>query len=188
MRPRLGCWLSSLCVLFLASLAHAKVEVQASQHSRMGSLLAVKISEDIAPGDYETLLRGVRDNPGQFDKKIVLLDSIGGSVAEAMRMGRLLRETGFDVLVPQQGLCQGSCIYLLAAGKQRTVRGAVAIHRPHYHTGESHQAKSVRLNSQPASYLQMMGVSPNLLRDMQQIEPQRPRLLTHTDLKLYRLL
>ena len=56
-----------------------------------------------------------RAHPGKFARKILLLDSIGGSAAEAMRMGRLLRETGFETLVPAKGVCQGSCIYLLAA-------------------------------------------------------------------------
>ena len=45
-------------------------------------------------------------------------------------MGYLLRETGFDALVPASAVCQGSCIYLLAAGRQRTIRGYVGLHRP----------------------------------------------------------
>src|SRR5690606_16178688 len=88
--------LATLC----SAAAFAKVEVQPVQHTKAGRILAVQISEDIAPGDYDALLKGLRANPGKFDRKLALLDSIGGSVAEAIRMGRLLRETGFDVMVP----------------------------------------------------------------------------------------
>ena len=30
----------------------------------MGRVLTVRVSEEIAPGDYETLLKGLRNNPG----------------------------------------------------------------------------------------------------------------------------
>lgn len=103
--------------------AFAKVEVEAAQQKNLGNILIVKVSEDIAPGDYDAMLKALRAHPGKFARKILLLDSIGGSAAEAMRMGRLLRETGFETLVPAKGVCQGSCIYLLAAGRKKTVRG-----------------------------------------------------------------
>ena len=57
--------------LLTALTAHAQVEVEAN-----AGLLAVKISEEIVPGDYEKLLAGLRANPGKHKRKIVLLDSI----------------------------------------------------------------------------------------------------------------
>ncbi|WP_204265032.1 hypothetical protein, partial [Klebsiella aerogenes] len=83
-------------------------------------VLTVRVSEEIAPGDYETLLKGLRNNPGTYSRKLLLLNSIGGSVPEAIRMGRLLRESGFDALVPSSSVCQGTCVYLLTAGKRKT--------------------------------------------------------------------
>src|SRR5690606_2085504 len=82
--------LAALC----AAPALAKVEFEAAQQKNIGRVLIVKVSEEIAPGDYDALLKGMRAHPGKFARKILLLDSIGGSAAEAMRMGRLLRETG----------------------------------------------------------------------------------------------
>ena len=89
-----------------------------------------RVTEQIAPGDYEALLKGIMAHPGKYARKLLILDNIGGSTAEAMRMGYVLRETGFDALVPASAVCQGSCIYLLAAGRQRTIRGYVGLHRP----------------------------------------------------------
>lgn len=121
-RLRLRTVLACLAV-FCATPALARVEVHSLQHKSMGRVLTVRVSEEIAPGDYETLLKGLRNNPGTYSRKLLLLNSIGGSVPEAIRMGRLLRESGFDALVPSSSVCQGTCVYLLAAGKRKTVRG-----------------------------------------------------------------
>jgi hypothetical protein len=172
--------------LLASASAAAKVEVQAVQHKSAGAILAVDISEAIAPGDYEVLLKGLLANPGKYQKKLALLDNIGGSVAEAIRMGRLLRESGFDTLVPANAVCQGSCVYLLAAGRDKTVRGHVGIHRPYFANGDSAQSgNSVRYS--PAAYFQQMHIPASLLSDMQAIDPRNVRVLTSKELAAYRL-
>lgn len=180
-------------LFFLASLhtagALARVEIEPVQNSNLGPILAAKISEDIAPGDYEVLFKGIMANPGKHARKIVLLDSIGGSVPEAIRMGRLLRETGFDVIVPSDGLCQGACVYLLAAGNRKTVRGAVGLHRPYYPAGDSSLAefthKGVHYNTR--AYFREMKVAPALVDEMQRIEPGRMRVLSQQELARFGL-
>ena len=177
-----------LCITtFCCQSALAKVEVESGEQKPLGRVLVAKISEEIAPGDYDALIKAMRAHPGKFARKVVLLDSIGGSAAEAMRMGRLLRETGFDSLVPSTGVCQGSCIYLLAAGRKRTVKGHVAIHRPHFPAGDSAQSSRAGMPYNPAGYLREMGVAASLASDMQAIEPQRMKVLTLQELARYRL-
>ena len=170
--------------LFTALTAHAQVEVEAN-----AGLLAVKISEEIVPGDYEKLLAGLRANPGKHKRKVVLLDSIGGSALEAIRMGRLLRETGFEALVPSGGLCQGSCIYLLAAGTKRTINGHVALRRPPCPAGDSALAQAAHGSQpfSPARYFRDMGVDVSLAEDIYQVAPGRLRLLSKDELVRYRL-
>lgn len=177
------------CLAALSSAAtFAKVEVQPVQHNKVGRILAVEISGDIAPGDYEALMKGIRDNPGTFARKLVLLDNIGGSVTEAIRMGRLLRETGFDTMVPTDGVCQGSCVYLLAAGRNRSVRGYVGLHRPYFPNGDSALAdSSVGPRYSPAAYLKEMNVPLGLLDEMNGIEPTSMRVLTRDELARYGL-
>lgn len=179
-----------LCAATLCSTtSQARVEVEAARHQGLGPLLAAKVSEDIAPGDYEALLQGLRANPGTFARKVVLLDSIGGSAPEAMRIGRLLRETGFDALVPASGVCQGSCIYLLAAGHNKTVRGHVGLHRPPFPAGDSARAQAAHQGQRynPAAYLREMNVPSRLADDMQRIEPHRMRVLSAEELAGYGL-
>ncbi|WP_275544540.1 MULTISPECIES: hypothetical protein [unclassified Pseudomonas] len=170
--------------LFTALSVQAQVEVEAN-----AGMLAAKISEEIVPGDYEKLLAGLRANPGKHKRKVVLLDSIGGSAPEAIRMGRLLRETGFEALVPSGGMCQGSCIYLLAAGTKRTINGHVALRRPPFPAGDSAQAQAAhgRQSFSPAKYFRDMGVDVRLAEDIYQLEPGRLRLLGQDELARYRL-
>jgi hypothetical protein len=181
---------SLLCTAMLASAAAiGKVEVQAVQHKTAGRILAVSVSEDIAPGDYETLLKGLTGNPGKYAKKLALLDNIGGSVPEAIKMGRLLREAGFDTLVPTSAVCQGTCVYLLAAGRDKTVRGHVGIHRPYFANGDSAQANLTgnAAGYSPAAYFKEMNIPSRLVDDMQSIAPSNLRVLTALDLASYRL-
>lgn len=178
--------LSFVLLLPFAYAAQAKVDVTLVQHPKQGSVLAVKITEDIAVGDYDVLRKGLLAYPGKHDRRLLLLDTIGGSASEAMRMGRLLREFGFDALVPRAAVCQGSCIYLLAAGKQRTVNGPVGLHRPYFPGGDSAR-DLVASGEPPASYLSRMGVAPSLAQDMQSTPPQRMRALSRDDLVRYRL-
>jgi hypothetical protein len=180
-----------LPLVLLASMfcagALADVEVHAVQHKALGPVLAARVSGEIVPGDYEALMKGLKAHPGRFAKKLLLLDSIGGSVPEAIRMGRLLRETGFDALVPEEGVCQGTCVYLLAAGKMRTVRGAVGLHRPYFPAGDSARASSTASRYSPAAYFKDMDVAPGLLGTMNGIAPQQMRVLSAQELAQYRL-
>lgn len=175
-------------VALVSTQVLAKVEVQAGQHKTLGRILVAKVSEEIVPGDYEALLKGIKANPGKFSRKIVMLDSIGGSVSEAMRMGRLLRETAFDSLVPSTGVCQGSCVYLLAAGRNKTVRGHVGIHRPYYNGSDSvHSTSNSVSRASQIAYFKDMQIAPELLEAINATAPQRMRVLNASELKRYRL-
>lgn len=174
---------------FCSAGTMAKVEVQAVQHKTAGRILAVNVTEDIAPGDYEVLMAGIKSNPGKYARKILLLDSIGGSVPEAIKMGRLLREVGFNAVVQAASICQGTCVYLLAAGHKKTVRGYVGLHRPYFTNGDSSSANLAGrgVSVSPATYFREMNISASLAEDMRKIEPQKMRVLSPADLARYRL-
>ncbi|MCQ4327563.1 hypothetical protein CXK94_21045 [Stutzerimonas stutzeri] len=176
------------CALALhACLSQADVAVLEMQHATHGRMLVARVTEQIAPGDYEALLAGITAHPGRYARKLLILDNIGGSAAEAMRMGYLLRETGFEALVPRSAVCQGSCVYLLAAGRQRTVRGHVALHRPYLANGDSALSGGQQPRRTPQAYFRDMGMHPSLAKDMQRFEPWRMHLLTPRELARYRL-
>ena len=172
--------------LLCSAAAFARVEVKPVQNNSLGATLAVRITEDIATGDYEQLMQGLKRNPGKFARKIALLDCIGGNQDEAIKIGRLLRETGFDTWVPSHGICQGTCVYVLAAGHTRRVRGYVGLHRPYFPGGDSWQDDRASRYS-PAAYLREMNVAQSLLDDMGAVAPGQLRVLSAQDLARYRL-
>jgi hypothetical protein len=64
------------------------------------------------------------------DGAVVILESDGGSVAEALRMGRVIRQMGFDTEVNTH--CFSSCTLAFLGGVRRNVRGVGAefgVHR-----------------------------------------------------------
>lgn len=63
--------------------------------------------------------------------KTVALDSPGGSVTDALEMGRLIREKGFATSVATGALCASSCPLVFAGGKERlaTAGSVIAVHQ-----------------------------------------------------------
>ena len=174
-----------LCLVLQTPL-WAAVAVTTEEQAQEATLV-VSITEQVSPGDYETLLSALRAHSGRFTRKVALLDNIGGSTAEAMRIGRLLRETGFDTRVTENALCQGSCVYVLAAGIKRQVRGAVAIHRPAHPRGDSYSAKGLALTHNSEAYFQHMGIDRAFYRALLEATPQRPRLLNSAEIRRFNL-
>jgi len=60
--------------------------------------------------------------------KTVILGSDGGYVAEAMEIGRIIRQRQLDTAVPSN--CASACALIWAGGVKRTVDGRLAMHCP----------------------------------------------------------
>jgi hypothetical protein len=63
--------------------------------------------------------------------KTVALDSPGGSVSDALEMGRLIREKGLATSVAAGSLCASSCPLVFAGGSERVAAptSAIAVHQ-----------------------------------------------------------
>ena len=103
----------------------------------------------------------------------LIIDSPGGSVAEARKLGRYLRAKGLNVAVDQT--CASACIDVLAGGVSRyIVSGArIGIHQSSapstvgsHNTGQSYVAGS-------ALYLREMGVDPDLALAAASVPPNK---------------
>jgi ATP-dependent protease ClpP protease subunit len=64
----------------------------------------------------------------------VRLDSPGGDVMEAIRIGRLIHERFMHTVVMPERECASACVFILAAGVLRipTQKAHVAVHRPRF--------------------------------------------------------
>lgn len=63
--------------------------------------------------------------------KTVALDSPGGAVAEALSIGALIRDKGYETSVAAGALCASSCPLVFAGGRERvaTDKSAIGVHQ-----------------------------------------------------------
>lgn len=151
----------------------------------------------IEKGDLERLRSAYRDVRVKHHEEapwarttILLIHSPGGSLGEALKIGRWMRENRFGVMLPENAECFSSCVYLLAAGVTRDAGlGQVGIHRPYLSEKPSHDINtSVRAMLQASrAFFEKMNVPPSLADDMFSIPPEKLRPLSEADLERYRL-
>ncbi|MEO7221654.1 MAG: ATP-dependent Clp protease proteolytic subunit, partial [Devosia sp.] len=96
---------------------------------KLGSGGELTVTGTIMPGSASTFAAQV----GSFAEyiKTVALDSPGGSVVDALEIGRLIREKGFATSVAAGSLCASSCPLVFAGGKERIAApdAAIAVHQ-----------------------------------------------------------
>ena len=127
-----------------------------------GRLLA---TGTIEPGTAKTFAAEV-EKRGSYVKTVVL-HSPGGSVADALLMGRLVRQKQFGTEVPDGRYCASSCPLIFAGGVERTVgeKSAIGVHQVAAVGGDSMTAargmESVqRVSAECQKYLLEMGIDP----------------------------
>lgn len=121
-----------------------------------GRLLA---SGTIAPGTAKAFAEEI-DKRGSYVKTVVL-HSPGGSVQDALQMGRLIREKGFATEIADATYCASSCPLVFAGGVQRIAgkKAAVGVHQIYAFDGAtSGMADAQHVSALCQKYLRDMGV------------------------------
>ncbi len=100
----------------------------------VGPVGPLVISGEIVPGDRDRLLSKILDSESRFlAQNKIILASDGGDVAEAMKIGALIKSLYSEVMVgPLTGRCVSACFFIYAAAQQREADGAglIGINRP----------------------------------------------------------
>lgn len=178
-----------LCLwLILSSHLAAMADVS---RTKSGTVL---ISGSIKPADFARLRELSRSSNGPwFD---VQLDSIGGDVATAVAMGKLLREKKAWAAVYGENQCMSACVFLLAGAVRRTVNthhGAlVGIHRPYdpldkATTLDEQKAIQIRWQRLIGDYLNEVNIPGTLYEAMHRVSPDSIRILSPAELSYYGL-
>lgn len=130
---------------------------------------AVLIEGEIADGDAPRIIKQVeelREAPTR-----VILNSPGGSVHDALELGRALRLAGLETEMREGDICYSACPYLLAAGVKRTIpkQAFVGVHQHYF--GESTILPAFaavediqRGQGQVMRYLDQMGIDPLIMQ------------------------
>jgi hypothetical protein len=125
---------------------------------------------------------------------VVLLDSPGGSVRDAIAIGQAIRATGVDTALEPGAICLSACPYMLAGGVARTVAdgASVGVHQHYFgHATALPLFLAVediqRGQAEVMDHLIAMDVDPALMRHALSTPPEAIYLLTPEELARYRL-
>jgi hypothetical protein len=149
----------------------------------------------------------------QHRQLIIVLDSLGGSVSAAMRIGRLIRNTGGRTVVGSNATCASACVLVFAAGLSRVVGARIlnpslilpgdwdrmavqgpskiGIHRPALADAPpetdmtSVKTAAEQVEKELREYAGEMNVSPRLIDDMLATPPEQVRWLSEQDRQNY---
>ena len=142
---------------------------------------------------------------------IVLINSPGGRVVAAMEWGRTLRKLGMAGIVARvvpgkkqkdlwviPGRCYSACVYALMGAKKRVAlpQSRVGIHRMFmYEASMTPDARDPRervfaaepLVARLNEYAQMMGISTDLVRKAETVNPDQIHILSAAELRRWKL-
>lgn len=128
----------------------------------------------------------------EIRNRVLDIDSAGGQVEEAIRVGDQIAEAGWSIWVREGSLCHSACVLVLAAGDTRSIAGKVGIHR--LMRLKSTATSRVELNEelrditrQLRDYLSRNGVGADLADRMMTIPARNLLLLTAAELRQYGL-
>ena len=145
----------------------------------------------IAPGDaarFEEFL----DREGPFTR--IRLNSPGGSVGDALDIGRRIREAEIITEMQPDTFCLSACPYILAGGTERRVHitASVGVHQHYF--GENIVLPAFtavediqRGQGEVMAYLNDMGIDPLLMQHALVTPPNEIYVLLPEELETYRL-
>ena len=99
----------------------------------VGDEAGIRLRGTIQPGDGARISEELRGSPPAF----VHLDSPGGSVSDALMIGRVIRDIEATTFVRDGAICLSACPYIFVGGTERTVDadGRLGVHQHSF--GES---------------------------------------------------
>ena len=101
--------------------------------TEIDGVAALRIRGAVAPGDGAR----INDELTSAQPALVVFDSPGGSVSDAVAIGRTVREIGADTLLQDGAVCLSACPYMFVGGVARQVsdRARLGVHQHSF--GES---------------------------------------------------
>jgi len=153
---------------------------------------ALVLTGEIAPGDaarFADHLDSLASPPAS-----VALHSPGGSVADALVIGRRLRADGIATRITPDAACFSACPYILAAGVARHVSRSAMVGVHQHYFGQSAVLPAFlaiedvqRGQAEVMAYLDAMGVDPLLMAKAMATPPGDIYILVEAELTAFAL-
>jgi len=149
----------------------------------------------IASGDGARIARTLAARRAQGTPvREVSMDSTGGSLHEALMIGRMLRAAGVTTQLPADAICYAACPYMFAGGQDRVaaVKGRLGVHQEHVDPANSRDSAQTAVDVQQSTaqvmrYLAEMGVDLGLMEPTMATPPDRIHVLSPLELARYHL-
>ena len=152
---------------------------------------ALLLTGAIAPGDADRL--GERLDADPTPPEIVFLNSPGGSVMDALVIGRRLRNLGVETRLTDADICLSACPYIFAAGSPRRASDGALLGVHQHFFGENTALPAFlavediqRGQGEVMAYLIDMGVDPAVMQHALVTPPDEIYLLTPEERTAYR--
>ena len=151
---------------------------------------ALTLTGAIAPGDAARLSDHLTGRP---DPQIVFLNSPGGSVSDALVIGRTLREVEATTRLTAADICLSACPYIFAAGTERQAEAEALLGVHQHFFGENTALPAFlavediqRGQGEVMAYLIEMGIDPAVMQHALVTPPDEIYLLTPEERETYR--
>jgi len=151
----------------------------------------IEVSKRIAPAGVSFIEKVFKSSNPVLQ---ISLDSNGGDIRSAMRLGRIIRRIGGSVYVDKSSTCASACIFVLAAGVSKQVAdGAIiAVHRPYGAEARSKNYQQANdewrlLQKDLKAYLDEMNVPTTLLDKMNRYPSNEAYVLSVDEIRDYGL-
>ncbi len=151
---------------------------------------AVLVEGKIEDGDAMRIIKQIEQLPEPPSRMII--NSPGGSVHDALELGRAVRLAGLDTELREGDICYSACPYLLAAGVTRKIpeQAFVGVHQHYF--GESTILPAFtavediqRGQGQVMRYLDQMGINPLVMQHALVTPPDQIYVLLPEELERY---
>lgn len=150
----------------------------------------VLLTGKIEHGDAERIVTQLRAT----EAKTIVVHSPGGSVLDALTIGRAIRKAGLNTTLRESDVCVSACPYMFAGGLRRQVAkgGRVGLHQHYYGENTFLPAFLAVQNIQSGQaqvmrFLDDMGVDPRMMIHGLATPPQSIYLLSPVELSDYKL-
>ncbi|WP_411975467.1 hypothetical protein [Sulfitobacter faviae] len=144
----------------------------------------------IEAGDAERIVKQLSELTPAPEE--IYLNSPGGSVRDALELGRYLRREELNTALREGDICYSACPYLLAAGAARTVPESASVGVHQHYFGESTILPAFvavediqRGQGEVMRYLDDMGIDPMVMQHALVTPPDEIYVLLPEELRRY---
>lgn len=181
--------LAFACALGMSSQASA-LELETGRYEDTKTRY-IRVSGSIRPGDA-LVLRGILG--AEPDPSVVIFNSPGGSVTEALEMGRDIRRHAASTYVGKGQQCVSACILAFVGGVRRAVArgGELGSHQFYWPdggapAGEAATAMTQKLSASVLRHFIALDVDPEALTLIMETPPERMLVFKPDLLERFRL-